>query len=375
MRAGLPLARAASLEQRSFDELAFGDVDAAVLADIGRFALTGLVAAPAHDEAPRWTPLSAILSERHLDALKGDHCFWNPRVDRAFARSVGASVRYGAVLAGLHVDERSARGEPARQFSATTFCLGDGTYFVAYRGTDLSLTGWREDFDMLCEEDIPSQHDALAYLHDAARVVDGPLRVGGHSKGGTLAEHAVLRAHPDVRARVEGVYNLDGPGLRAADREGESYRRMQARLHKVIPRSSFYGLLFTDPASCRIVASSGWGLAAHPPGTWHVRTHAFVPAPSLSPRTASAAAQLQAWLAELPLEERRGFIDDAFAVLSSTGADTLAGLPFRLVAHAKTTARAYCALPREGRRRLRRVTRSFVGRLAASVARPEHVRP
>ena len=51
MRAGLPLARAVSLEQRSFDELAFGDVDAAVLADIGRFALTGLVAAPAPDEA------------------------------------------------------------------------------------------------------------------------------------------------------------------------------------------------------------------------------------------------------------------------------------------------------------------------------------
>ena len=119
---------------------------------------------------------------------------------------------------------------------------------------------------MLCEEDIPSQHDALAYLHDAARVVDGPLRVGGHSKGGTLAEHAVLHAHPDVRARVEAVYNPHGPGLRAADREGEPYPPIQARPHTPIPPAPSYGPLFPRPASPPRLASSPPGPAA-PSGT------------------------------------------------------------------------------------------------------------
>ncbi|HBD71134.1 MAG TPA: hypothetical protein DC019_01590, partial [Ruminococcus sp.] len=35
-----------------------------------------------------------------------------------------------------------------QQFSATTFLLDNDTVYVAFRGTDNTLVGWKEDFNM-----------------------------------------------------------------------------------------------------------------------------------------------------------------------------------------------------------------------------------
>lgn len=43
---------------------------------------------------------------------------------------------------------RSTDAAAEKQFSAVTVFLGDGRLFIAYRGTDATLVGWKEDFNM-----------------------------------------------------------------------------------------------------------------------------------------------------------------------------------------------------------------------------------
>ena len=59
--------------------------------------------------------------------------------------------------------------EKEEQFAALTFILDDKkqTRVVVFRGTDDSLTGWKEDFNLAYKPVIPSQLHALEYLENA----------------------------------------------------------------------------------------------------------------------------------------------------------------------------------------------------------------
>lgn len=360
------LSAAIGAEQRTFDELPFSDVDAAVFAEISRFSFAGAPSARNAD-AP-WPSLSALMTEGNIDSLRGDQCFWSPRHDGAFVRAVGQSPRYGAACVGLYASRRSKPGEPAKQFAAVTFRLADGSSVIAFRGTDLTLDGWKEDFGMLFEPILPSQREAHVYLERVAACVKGSFHLVGHSKGGLLAEHAALHAAPKTGRRIASVHNLDGPGPRTPASADSAYRIMSGRLRKVIPCSSFYGLLFCDASRCRVVRASGIGLQAHQPGLWRIdaATGEFASG-EVSPCALHVAARLQAWLEPLSHDDRRRFVDSAFAVASASGATTITEAAGSLVSHPTATMRAWRALPIADRKLLRRTISSLGMQLAVGI--------
>ena len=63
------------------------------------------------------------------------------------------------------------------QFAATTFRLPDGTSYVAFRGTDSTVVGWKEDFNMTYLSPVPAQEEAAAYLDEVAARTPGELHV------------------------------------------------------------------------------------------------------------------------------------------------------------------------------------------------------
>ena len=50
------------------------------------------------------------------------------------------------------------------QFSAVTFHLPDNVYFIALRGTDNNLIGWKEDMALSFSEAVPAQIEASEYV-------------------------------------------------------------------------------------------------------------------------------------------------------------------------------------------------------------------
>ena len=65
------------------------------------------------------------------------------------------------------------------QMSAVTFLLSDGSAYVAFRGTDTTVAGWKEDFNMSYLPDTEGQLSAVRYLNEVGKEIKGPIRVGG----------------------------------------------------------------------------------------------------------------------------------------------------------------------------------------------------
>lgn len=59
------------------------------------------------------------------------------------------------------------------QFAAVSFLLPDGSVYVAYRGTDMTIVGWQEDFNMSFLSAVPAQLKATEYAEAVARAAPG----------------------------------------------------------------------------------------------------------------------------------------------------------------------------------------------------------
>lgn len=274
------------------------------------------------------TPEGVALSEL-LRAEAFDHMFgtsWDPVGSRDLLFAVCASPRFRtARLTDFRFKTDMGAEE---QFAACTFRLPTGAAYVAFRGTDSTVVGWKEDFNMTFLNPVPAQVEAARYLDEVAQATDGPLYVGGHSKGGNLAAYAVALCAPEHRARVKRVFSHDGPGFHRTFVEGEEYRRLLPLMDKTVPRSSIIGqVLSEDPAcDCTIVESDGVSLLQHNPFLWHVDLDVcdFVPAHGYSPTSRYFNATLDAWMDQYPLEDRKRFVDTLFEVIGVTGAHRFA---------------------------------------------------
>lgn len=133
--------------------------------------------------------------------------------------------------------------EEEKQFSAVTYLLEDGTAFAAFRGTDESIIGWKEDFNMAFTDNIPSHAEATDYINFIAEHLDCPLRLGGHSKGGHLAVWAAATLKEAYRSRLLHIYNHDGPGFSTEFLESEGFAAIRDRVLSFVPESSIVGVL------------------------------------------------------------------------------------------------------------------------------------
>ena len=146
------------------------------------------------------------------------------------------------------------------QFAAVTAELPGGVHYVIFRGTDNTIVGWREDFNMAFERPIPAQLAAVRYLNETAAALPGPLVLGGHSKGGNLAVYAASHADAAVQARIRAVYSFDGPGLDDATMAFDGYAAIARRIRSFMKRWFRWGQTGCRPTSpCGRWKSNRWG--------------------------------------------------------------------------------------------------------------------
>ena len=220
------------------------------------------------------------------------------------------------------------------QFSAVTFILDDGSAYVAFRGTDSTLVGWKEDFNLALSKPVPAQLTAVKYIENVAYTVRRPLRVGGHSKGGNLAVYAAAMCQSDTQKRITEVYSNDGPGQYSATLKTPGYKQIKSRIRQFVPSSSIVGMLLESDCHARVVESSAAFLKQHNPYTWLVDGADFVYAQSTSLTSRLASDSLRLWLEDMPQQKKQALIDIVFYILEAGGAQTLKQLkqePLRLL--------------------------------------------
>lgn len=213
-----------------------------------------------------------------------------------------------------------------KQFSAVTFFLDDRTAYVAFRGTDSTLVGWRENLTMAYEYPVPAQQEAADYLERVARFTGRRLHVGGHSKGGNLAMYAAMNCSERTAERIIDVYSFDGPGFSEAVVASPEYARIKERVHKIVPSDSFIGTLLRQGESYSVVRSSAHGLQQHDMFTWVFSDNRLEYAQTLTAGAVKFDMVLDRWLAGMDSERRREVVGLVFLLMDRTGASTMKGL-------------------------------------------------
>lgn len=260
----------------------------------------------------------AVKTVRSLLGENGDGRFLLLPDDAGLIDRLAVSRRFADVRLTGYLNQRDLRRE--KQFSATTMLLPDRTVLVAFRGTDGTLVGWKEDFNMSFSDTVPAQLDAAAYLERAgSKFPHAQLRVCGHSKGGNLAVFASAFCSPRLQRRILGVRNNDGPGFNDAVLKSEEYRRMVPRIHTYLPQSSVFGMLLEHAEQYSVVQSTNSGLAQHNLYSWCVTKNSCVYLEALSGKSHFVDAALKDWVTSLTPEQREQVVDKTFEILRDAG--------------------------------------------------------
>lgn len=340
-------------EQRTFSELPFNPVDSLVFSTLaylnyeeaGRdqadaLRSDGSIAAPwealLDASGPRRVHLHDVLALSDWEALTAHSWMEDARDTVAFLHVAMASRRLRDVRVSFYANERSEVVE--KQFSAVTLFFpaieGERAY-LAFRGTDGSFAGWKEDFNLCFKDVIPSQCTAAAYLSGVASACTCPLLVGGHSKGGNLAEYAALVADDGTFSRLEGVFNHDGPSFLDDPSPRIDDPAFCSLLHKSVPESSAFGMILERRADYRVVRSSALSVFQHEPFTWQTEGSDFLYQDELNASAVFFDETLDAWLRSRNASERERFIDSIYDLFASTEANTWAEFQENLFANTR----------------------------------------
>ncbi len=303
-----------------FETSPLNEVDEYLISIIGLLDFEGIVPA---DGA--YIPLPEA-AERYFSA--GGETLLGALTSRQVApafRAMAAAPRYtGLALTGFRQDLNEANGE---QFSALTVRLPDGRHCITFRGTDDTVVGWKENFMLTVMDALPSQLSALEYLNWAASVYDGPLLLLGHSKGGNLAIYAAAKTEPDVKVRIERIFNSDGPGFLPEFLDTPEFLAVRDKICTLVPEHSMIGILLYPAAEFQIVKSGIFLSGSHDGFTWEVTPPGqFTRCDELSATSRTFDRAVKKLLNDRTPEEWRACIEECFGVLSDAGVETLTDL-------------------------------------------------
>ena len=284
-------------------------------------------------------------------------------------RKMAAGARFkGARL--THYQERFDQ-EGGEQFAAITIILPDGISFVAFRGTDDTLVGWREDFDMSYMV-VPAQRDALAYLQEAANATKRRLRVGGHSKGGNLALYACALTDEDVRKRIDDIFVYDAPGFSEGTLPPSAVENLRDRVHRRVPEFCVIGNLMEQPFEATAVRAgdASLGLMQHSALNWETTATGLTKAPGITEDSLRFALVFNEAVERRTPEERRSFIDAVFGALSASGATTMGELAHVSPAGVHKLAQAFGALDEDMRDEVEELVGALLGQGVFNASAP-----
>lgn len=301
----------------SFQEKPMTEVDSLALCQLAYLKFDGMVPGVGEDK-PSVT-LKNLKCHPDYEKLFADVRY--EEVNRALLEGMLAGKRFWDLKLDGYANEIEERSET--QFSAVVCTLNDGSVYVAYRGTDETIVGWKEDFNMAFLSPVPGQEYSVEYLNAVAAKIRGPFYLGGHSKGGNFAIYSAMNCVPEIRERILKIFCLDGPGFRPEVLKACHYERIADRVVKILPQSSMIGMLFESDTHYQVVESKTLGLMQHDPYSWLVEGDHLKAVSDVSAHRKKVDSTLNQWILSLSEEQLKTFVDTLFQVISASKADNL----------------------------------------------------
>lgn len=337
----------------TFAQSEFNEVDNLILCYLVYVNLDG-IAPEMGEEAVSVRQLSETFFAQYSEKeLEKDKSFI--RFAPVVLKEMAQTRRFGDLLVQNYVNKVDL--EKVLQFAAMEIQLGDGTIFVAYRGTDDTIVGWKEDF-YLSRGVVPAEKESVDYLNlvgemhrrlqlqaaeqkgkqkfslfsrrkkkeSCEEIPVQDIRIGGHSKGGNLAIYAAAYCDEAIQNHIKEVYSNDGPGFMKEFLEHPGFQKICGRIRRYVPESSIIGMLLYHSVEPIVIASSQKAVMQHDGFSLEVSGPAFVRCEGISNFALAMDQAIRNWLEQIPQERREAIICDLFSVLEATNAVTLTEL-------------------------------------------------
>ena len=244
---------------------------------------------------------------------------------------MGESPRYKDLVLDNYVNNICSSEQT--QFSALTIDLGYNTRVVSFSGTDDTLIGWKENFNMLFVSTTAGQASSCDYLSKVSRRWRH-IYVCGHSKGANLALYSTLHVNNHVQRKIEKTIGFDGPGLIEDINEIDSFERIIKKVTFYVPDTTIIGALFDHYEEIKVVKSTEKGLYQHDVFSWEVLGTDFVYVDDRTEESKHIEQKIKTMISEIDEATRVRLVNEGYKILSSDTADTLTklyGEKFRIV--------------------------------------------
>jgi len=324
----------------------FNEVDALVLSELAYTDFGGIV-------PPDGTPVSV---QAACDAFFSHHTEEELLSLRSYTakaplllQGMVSGQRFREAKLCWYINEISR--DQDLQLSAVTVLLPDRTAFVAFRGTDGTVVGWKEDFNFSFRNQTEGQSRAVQYLNRAAKALNCPLRVGGHSKGGNLAVYAASFCEAEFQDKILNVYSNDGPGFRQETADKTGYLRILPKVTRIVPDTSVIGILLTHKSKPTVVRSAASGIAQHDGFSWQVQRNRFETA-AVSEKGKTVEKILSGLLEQMDDEARRTLTDTVFTLVESTGKETFSDISGQKLKSAEAMLSSLREIPKENQQEM-----------------------
>ncbi len=302
---------------RSFAEVPINDADSLVLCQFCYLKFDELV--PDVRENKRSVSMEELAFHADYEKLFADERY--EKDNRALFEAMLNSRRFHNLRVNCHINIVEKEWET--QFSAVTFLLDDATLYIAFRGTDETIVGWKEDFNMAFLSPVPGQAYSVKYLNMVTAKFHKPFYLGGHSKGGNLAVYSAMKCAPQIQERIIKIYSMDGPGFRPEVLAECGYEEIADKVVKILPHSSLIGMIFERDIRYRVVESKTYGLAQHNPYTWLLKDGKFVEVDGIYESRRVMNCALNEWILSLDEQQLKCFVDTLYQVITASQAEDL----------------------------------------------------
>lgn len=345
----------------SFSQVSLNEIDSLILSRLSYFPFDNLI-----DENEQITIEEAykrfIKNEKKGKILQED--------DLDLFPLLAQSERFKNLNISDYINKLDKEQE--KQFSAITIFLPNELIYVSFRGTDNTLIGWKEDFNMSFSSHVPSQKESVKYLNEITRKYNGDIIVGGHSKGGNLAVYASTFASENTKNRIREIYNEDGPGFDDDITCTEEYKTMITKVHTYIPQSSVIGRLLNHEEAYTVVQSVANGIMQHDLYSWQVLGSKFISLAEVTNGSQFVDETIKGWVKEVSPEQRAQFIDTVFEILSSTDASTLSELSSKKFTTAKVLFKNYQNIDNESKKLISKTVKALLEIVKQNVKKNLH---
>lgn len=300
---------------KDFDTLPFSKIDGLILAQLSYLAFDNLV--PDSKSRGKGLYLSQIAECNDYEAL-----FPLERTEernKKLLNAVAYSKRYGKIRVNYYDDILDY--EQDTQFCAITFVFPNGDACIAFRGTDSTITGWKENFNMLYMSPVAAQKLSVPYVEQVSKKIKGNITIVGHSKGGNLAIYSGTMCSDKVKKKIVEIQSFDSPGFTEDFINSDNYINTEEKIVKLIPEESIFGLLLNNRNTYRIIKSDGSGVLQHDPFLWQIENDDFINGEKVYMRSQFIDNTFNDWVYSSDPNQRKMFVEALFDIVEATNAE------------------------------------------------------